>query len=426
MGILYGVPHRSCRLCQGPLSTLLDLGTLALAAFPTPTDPPVATAPLVLMSCDACGLVQLQHTVDPDRLYRQYWYRSSINEAMRAELTTIVQAALRTVSCHAGDLVLDVGANDGYLLSQYLLQRAHWHTTRIAVEPAANLQSACQQHAEILVPEYFPPPDLSVLDDWVGRVKVLTSIAMIYDLEDPQRFVQAVDRLLHRDGVWIVQFQDLAQMVDATAFDNICHEHLTYWSLSTFSRLLQAAGGDLQIVHAERRPINGGSLRLLIQRHVHPVAASVDHLLLLERLSVGWQALERFAWHVQAAAQQIGGVLQKAESLGRVIDLYGASTKANTLLQYCQLGGGLIRQAWERNAEKYGRLTATGIPIVAEEEGREDPPDLLLAGIWQFRDGILDRETEFLAGGGQILFPLPEVDLVGSFATGGTGHHDAD
>lgn len=412
MSLLHTPPRRTCRLCQGSLSPLLDLGTLALAAFPTPMDPPVATAPLVLTSCDACGLVQLQHTVDPDRLYRQYWYRSSINETMRAELTDIVQAALRTVSCHSGDLVFDVGANDGYLLSQYLLQRAHWHTTRIAVEPAANLQAACQQHAEILVPDYFPPPDLSVLDDWAGRVKVLTSIAMIYDLEDPAAFVRGVDRLLHRDGVWVVQFQDLGQMVDATAFDNICHEHLTYWSLQTFSRLLQVTGSDLHIVHAERRAINGGSLRLLIQRKVHPVRPSVEQLLLLERLSVGWQALERFAWCVQAAAQQIRAVVQKAESLGRVVDLYGASTKANTLLQYCELDGGLIRQAWERNSEKYGRLTATGIPIVAEDQGRQDPPDLLLIGIWQFRSGVLAREADFLAGGGQILFPLPEVDLV--------------
>lgn len=401
----------ACRLCQGPLDRLLDLGELALSTFPTPGSPAGPLAPLDLRLCRTCELVQLAHTVDPELLYRQYWYRSSTNEAMQAELTDVVRRALQVTSVAAGDVVVDVGANDGYLLSRY--PTFNRQPTRVAYEPARNLRKICAAHTEVLIPECFPVGNEPT---WSMHVKILTSIACFYGADDPHAFVRAVDALLHPDGVWVVQFQDLAQMVDATAFDNICHEHLTYWSLATFGTAL--AGTDLHVVHAERRAINGGSLRLLVQRRAHPVHPSVEHWLLLERLSVGWQALERFAWRVQGARTQIRSLVTAIDDRGLLLDLYGASTKANTLLQYCDLGPGLIRAAWERSLEKVGRQTATGIPIVSEATGRRDPPAVLLVGIWQFREGILQREAEYLAGGGQLLFPLPAVDLVVGGANG--------
>lgn len=397
-----------CRLCGSPaLDPILDLGMLWLPTFPAPgTLDAQPVAPLDLRLCRACSLVQLLHTVDPEILYRQYWYRSSINEAMQAELTDVVRRALQVTSVAADEVVVDVGANDGYLLSQY--PAFNRHPCRIAYEPADNLQEVLAPHAELVIQGYFP----AHAHHHVLKVKILTSIACFYDVEDPCAFVRAVDACLHPDGVWVVQMQDLAQMVDQHAFDNICHEHLTYWSLAAFCTAL--AGTDLHVVHAERRAINGGSLRLLVQRTAHPVHPSVEHLLLLERLSISWQALERFAWHVSEARTMIQAMVEESTRRGLTIDLYGASTKANTLLQYCDLGAASIRQAWERNPEKIGRLTATGIPIVEEAEGRAAPPDLLLCGVWQFREHVLHREAEYLRAGGQILFPLPDVDLVGA------------
>jgi hypothetical protein len=410
------IRRTTCRLCDGPiLDPILHLGDYLLTGFPLPSEARAAlpTAPLDFCQCRTCGLAQLRHTVDPKLLYTQYWYRSGINEAMRAELEDIVQAALREVSVTALDRVIDVGANDGYLLSCYPRQRAHWETERIAFEPAHNLQLECRRHCEVLVADYFPASKAHVLESlpvWEKRIKIITSIAMFYDLDDPHSFVEMVDRLLHPDGVWIVQFQDLGQMVDQAAFDNICHEHLTYFSMEAFTRLLPGRG--LHVTHAERRPINGGSLRLHVRRLEFPEDRTVEHALLLERLSVDWQALERFAWTVGAANRQIRDVVEQAASKHLTIDLYGASTKANTLLQYCGLGPRRIRQAWERNAEKVGRVTATGIPIVSEQQGRGSPPDMLLVGIWQFRDHVLEREAAYLKAGGRVLFPLPEVDLV--------------
>jgi NDP-4-keto-2,6-dideoxyhexose 3-C-methyltransferase len=400
---------RPCRTCRGPLSPLLDLGILDLPRFPLPGDPPPPQAPLDLRVCDACRLVQLAHTVAPDLLYRQYWYRSSINEAMRAELIAVVQAALLEVNLYPQDLVVDVGANDGYLLSQYPTQRAHWQATRIGIEPAENLREACAAHCEVLIPGYFPPPAGGTLQQIAQEVKILTSIAMFYGLDDPTKFVRAVDQILHVDGVWILQLQDLAQMIETTAFDNICHEHLTYWSLSAFVWFLDHCGVDLQVTHAERRAINGGSLRIVVRRRAYPVQPSVADLMQAEQASIGWQALGGFAWQVGEIQKQIAAVVEDAAA---TIDLYGASTKGSTLLQVCGITHPRIRQAWERNPEKFGRTT-NGIPIVSEDQGHADPPDVLLATIWQFRDTVLLREAEFIRQGGRILFPLPEVDIVG-------------
>jgi NDP-4-keto-2,6-dideoxyhexose 3-C-methyltransferase len=213
--------------------------------------------------------------------------------------------------------------------------------------------------------------------------------------------------------VWIVQFQDLDQMLKATAFDNICFEHLCYYSLASFERLIQPYG--LAVVDAEVRTINAGSYRLYIQ---HDAVSAVRHIGGLGRVEQlrareagceDWQTLEIFAWRVGEARRQIQSAIT-ATAPG-TIDLYGASTKANTLLQYCGLDERVIRQAWERSPEKIGRTTVTGIPIVSEETGRADPPAALVAGIWQFREAILEREAAYLDQGGAILFPLPEVDL---------------
>jgi hypothetical protein len=403
---------RDCRACGARLDTILHLGDLHPSAFPPRGAPLPPVVPLDFCACAACRLVQLRHTVDPETMFRQYWYRSGINEVMRAELADVVRMAIGRVGrrWQASDLIIDVGANDGTLLAEYRKDPATFDVPRIAYEPAVNLQAALAPHAEVRIAEFFPGP----IEGRAGRVKILTSIACVYDLDDPGAFVQAVKTLLHPEGVWVVQFQDLDQMLKATAFDNICFEHLCYYSLASFERLIQPHG--LTVVDAEVRAINAGSYRLYIQHAERPITSSaisgfvrVAQLRDAEAGCEEWQTLETFAWRVGEARRQIQSAIT-ATAPGTV-DLYGASTKANTLLQYCGLDHTVIRQAWERSPEKVGRTTVTGIPIVSEETGRADPPAALLAGIWQFRDQILEREAAYLDQGGAILFPLPEVDL---------------
>jgi NDP-4-keto-2,6-dideoxyhexose 3-C-methyltransferase len=390
-----------CRMCNSQnLDLVLSLGTLALSTFPKPGDD-LPKAPLDWMICAQCDMVQLRHSVNVDQLFRQYWYLSGINEAMRAELADIAEQARRiTGPLKATDSVIDIGANDGTLL-EAIGPVPH----RIAFEPAHNLYRTLRGHCDFLVSDFFPGSEREV---GMAQAKLITSIAMFYDLDDPFSFVQGVQRLLHPEGVWIVQFQDLLQMLQAAAVDNICHEHVTYPTLKDLKRLCEVAG--LEVVDAERRAINGGSLRLYV-RHagVQAPTPRVADLLYQERDS--YDLLQSFVHRVEASKAQIQDLVRQAGSLGPV-DVYGASTKFNTLSQYCGLDWTNIRHAVERSEEKWGRTTVTGIPIVSEELWREDPPPTTLIGIWQFRDQIMLRESGYLADGGAFICPLPRPEVI--------------
>jgi hypothetical protein len=403
-----------CRACRSGLEPLVDLGDICLSGFPARDEADRPRAPLLLCACGACRLVQLGHTVSRDDLFCHYWYQSGINETMRDELASVVEdAVMRVGEMTPNDVVLDIGANDGTLLTHYRtlgLNPLHDGPIRVAYEPARNLQEALRLAADVIVADYFPEryKEIQRLE---GRVKIITSIAMVYAVNALAPFLAAIAALLHRDGVWIVQFQDLAQMLQTRAFDNICHEHLCYFSLESFGKLLVPYG--LQVVDAGRRAINGGSLRLTVQHSGHQVDRHVMERLAEESGCQQWTALEAFDARVQETIRHIRGAVTPWIGRGRTVDLYGASTKANTLLQVCHVDHRVLRQAWERSPEKVGRRTVgTDIPIVSEEDGRADPPDALLVGIWQFREAILVRESAFLRSGGTLIFPLPNVDLV--------------
>lgn len=392
----------TCRSCQGQLYSVFDLGPIVPSDFLLPTKPDGPALPLDLCLCESCYLVQLQHTVDPESLFRQYWYVSGTNEAMQAELASVVASVLPSVQ--RLDRVIDIGANDGTLLHCY-----PDHVHKIAFEPAHNLIDRCGQVADVTYNEFFPGYASSCLED--HSAQVITSIACFYDVDDPISFVAEIDRLLCFTGTWVVQMQDLAQMLQSRAFDNIVHEHLITYSLQSFMDLL--VGFDLKVVHAERRAINGGSLRIVVQRRNQRVRPLVDVLLTKEEPYGQPDALERFAWQAGQVRTQLQEMIHAASAQGP-IDLYAASTKSSTLLQYCGLDASLIRQAAERTPEKVGRVTSgTRIPVVSEEQWRKDPAPTSIIGAWQWAEGFIRREATYLAEGGRFLQPLPTVRLIG-------------
>lgn len=416
--------RNTCRACvdSPPLERLLDLGLLHLSAFPQdplalPEFPPV---PLTLMVCPLCWLVQLRHTTPFPWLFgREYWYRSGVNETMRAELEDVVWDGIERVGgLKPDDLVLDIGANDGTLLSTYG-RRA----IRMAFEPSTSLNKYLRPHADLLFADAFPPEAPSVLLDvhkYDGRVKVATAIAMVYDLEDPNRFFTHLADLLAPDGILILQFQDLLQMVEKTAFDCICHEHLEYYSLYSLATLLNHH--RLDVVDVMPRTINGGSLRVIVQKRGRPIPRPGAERV-LEQIKREYQAgltnpliyteFQKFAHRIQAAKGQVQASIAYVAAQGGSVDLLGASTKGNTLLQVFDLDHRQIRRAIERDPIKIGRYVGqTGIPIVGEPCGRADAADLWLSPIWQFKDALIQREQEYLRQGGAILFPLPAMEVV--------------
>ncbi len=388
----------ACRACGSDrLEEVLDLGHLCISDFPLPGDGEPDRAPLTLVQCQDCTLVQLRHTVDRDRLYRNYYYRSGTNETMVAALREIVEEATRRVRLERGDWAVDIGANDGTLLAMY----PEW-LNAIGYEPALDLCHEAMGNGAIVLHDYFPPDYTMPVP-----VKIITSIAMFYDVDDPNAFVAAIKDWLHPDGVWVVQFQDLHHMLACNGFDNICHEHLTYWSIRPLRMLLERHG--LRIDGASHNATNGGSIRLIVRhgpvREPDPPGRYQCHDTAIR--------LGNFAQEAERLKADTLALLRDLKAQGKAVGAIGASTKFNTLAQYYGLGPDLITAIGDRNLEKHGRFTVTGIPIISEEEMRAARFDYLFVGPWHFLESFRRREASWEARGGRWIVPLPHLVIVG-------------
>ena len=397
----------ACRCCgSSRLETVLDLGNLCISDFVKPGDPE-DRAPLELVVCLDCSLVQLRHTVERDRLYRgEYWYRSATNESMVAALRDVVEDACSRVQLEERNTILDIGCNDGTMLKMYPTARYHC----IGFEPAKNLGPNLVYQdgnlAATIYRDYFPsksPTFASAL--W--KCKIITSIAMFYDLDDPNSFVKAIKEWLHPDGVWIVQFQDLRAMLTVNGFDNVCHEHLMYLSELAFTELVSRHG--LMVTDVSTNNTNGGSVRYVVKHGDAPTPARAW----TTAFGDAWELI-KFGQKVDQLKKQTLDLLWKLRTDGKLVLGLGASTKFNTLAQYYDLTPGLLPAIVERAPEKVGRFTVgTHIPIISEEEGEQLEPDYYLLGPWHFVDSFRKRYATFLARGGQFILPLPVLTTLG-------------
>ena len=403
----------TCRACGGPIIGVFDLGAHWPSEFPEFLGEHARPrVPLNLIRCHRCGLIQLEHTVPPEWMFKEhYWYRSGLNEAMVRALDSVVWAAIAEVPLHSKMTVLDIGANDGTLLSLYKKRLGGGCPLRIAFEPAGNLRAELRAHAEAVVPDFFPQPEHPLVVP--EALDVITSIACFYAHPDPGKFCAEVKRLLRPEGVWINQLAYLPKILSNSAYDSICHEHLTYWSLSPMIRLLHRWG--LEVFDAEEVAVNEGSIRLMIGHEGRrPVRARVSEILgreeelRLRDTNDPYLALKRSAEMIR---EDILSEIIDVQSRGGIVDLLGASTKGNTLLQWCGLYPPTVRRAIERSPEKWGRYTVTGVPIVSEEEGRRDPAALLIVLPWAFRDQLIERERGKWPRGTKLLFPMPSMEV---------------
>lgn len=383
----------TCRACyDGGLEEVLNLGVQYLPRYLDQIDLASPRAPLRLMRCAACGLLQLGDTVQADELFRKFWYRSSVNRTMRDAMCDLVEAGL---AFHRSGTWVDIGANDGYLLSQVPSR-----FTRIAVEPAENFVPELQEHYDFVIPDYF-----SANHERLRNCEVITSAAMFYDLDDPGAFVADIAKCLARDGVWINQLNDAPTTIEANAFDSICHEHLCYYDLGTLKNLYRQHG--LVIVKVQHNAVNGGSIRVFAKHSGVPTD-------ILGSRSVRLADVQAFARRVMKWKERMGDLMRGTLAYRGPLWCYGASTKGSVLLQY--LGAErLVIGAADRNPAKVGKLMAgTWIPITDEATMRKSKPDYLLVLPWSrdFVREFLNREAEILKAGTTFILPLPNPELL--------------
>jgi NDP-4-keto-2,6-dideoxyhexose 3-C-methyltransferase len=345
-------------------------------------------------------------------LYHNYWYRSGVNRTMTENLHEIAQAAERLVDLQPGDLVIDIGCNDGTLLDGYRTKGLRY----LGFDPSDMTRYAIEKGYDVVRDFYSYEALRRRHPD--QRAKVVTSIAMFYDLEDPRAFVADVAQALAEDGIWVMELHYLPTMLEMNAFDAIVHEHLEYYSLAVIERLIAEAG--LETVRAELNEMNGGSIRLFIGRAgkiaLDPADARALQEIRIREFELALDSAEpyeRFAAGAIRVRDELAKLCRRLTDEGKTIHVYGASTKGNTILQYANLDSTVVPYAADRNPDKHGSETiATRIPIISEEESREMRPDYYLALPWHFLDEFLERETEFLERGGRFIVPLPEVRIV--------------
>jgi NDP-4-keto-2,6-dideoxyhexose 3-C-methyltransferase len=384
----------SCRACgAGSITHVLDLGIQYLPRFVKEPDQTLPKAPLHLVRCAACGLLQLEHTVNPDLLYREFWYRSGINQTMREALGNLVANGIRYVS---EGRWLDIGANDGYLLSRVPIS---FHKT--ACEPALNFRADLEEHADEAVMEYFSHEAVD------GKTfTMITSAAMFYDLDDPGHFLDSIRLSLEPGGFWINQLNDSPTMIKANAFDSICHEHLCYYDLWTLQGLYKRHG--LTIVDLSFNDVNGGSARVTARRTADVMDGEPMSLLGVPKL--GSAEVEGFAARTEAWRDVFGAMI---EHLTGAIWCYGASTKGSTLLQYLGSTVGLVTAVADRNPMKHGlKMVGTWHPIRSEAEFRETRPSYAIVLPWAFKSEFDERERTTRARGTKFIYPLPDISVV--------------
>jgi len=391
---------------------VVDLGHQALTGvFPKTASETVPTAPLELLWSPESGLVQLRHSVEPEVMYGEnYGYRSGLNPTMVNHLQRKVRWLEDSYGTEDFNVVVDVGSNDGTLLNSYRSK----NLVRVGFDPVAGKYLDYYHEGARVVPDFFSSSAFLGLGS--GKAKIITSIAMFYDLEDPIGFVRQISDSLLPEGVWHFEQSYLPAMLRTTSYDTICHEHLEYYYLSVVQKILALNG--LRILDVQTNSINGGSFAVTaaFEGSSHEANDPVIDWLFRQEKNLGLDTPEpynMFRERVFKHRDDLRSLVLALKEAGKVVAAYGASTKGNVLLQFCGFGPDEISCVAEVNPEKFGSFTpGSKIPILSEDEVRKLKPDYMLVLPWHFKDFIIEKERDFLNQGGRLIFPLPEIDIV--------------
>lgn len=402
-----------CRISGSKnLITMLSLGEQCLTGvFPKSPSEEITKGPLDLVWCPDSGLLQLKHSYDLNEMYGDnYGYRSGLNASMVRHLTQKIHFLERLVEPSDDDLVLDIGSNDATSLKAYTAK-----CRRVGVDPTGKKFKAFYRDGISLIPDFFSA-EVFAAHFPVEKAKIITSIAMFYDLEEPIKFVRDIESVLADDGVWHFEQSYMPSMLRTNAYDTICHEHLEFYSFRVVSDLLDACG--LRVVDVQMNAVNGGSFAVTAckTKAKYKSNTPVIQWMLKQEDDMGLDTpkpYREFETRVFEHRKRLKELINALVSDGKKILGYGASTKGNVLLQFCGFSKEQIPFIAEVNEDKFGCYTpGTNIPIISDKEAKAMNPDYYLVLPWHFKNDILARETEYLASGGKFIFPMPEIEII--------------
>ncbi len=417
---MYKTIHK-CRICGNTnLKSVVDLGMQSLTGVFPQTFQEVESGPLELVKCvpdeknlSVCGLLQLRHSFDCNKMYGEnYGYRSGLNKSMVDHLTQITKEIKDQISFCKNDLVIDIGSNDSTLLRSYGIDGLDY----VGMDPTGDKFKKYYPKWITLVADFFSAENLIKIRGGGQKAKVITSIAMFYDLEEPIKFACDIEKILADDGIWVMEQSYLPSMLETNSYDTICHEHLEFYCLAQIEWIVNAAG--MRVINVSLNDANGGSFRVTVAKKnskftenetVKRVREYEDRQHLCTLLPFDY-----FNENIVKSKKEILSLFDKCKKEGKKVYGYGASTKGNVLLQYCGITSKDIIAIAEVNEDKFGRVTpGSRIPIVSEEVAKRDDPDYFIVLPWHFRQNILDKEKEYILNSDcKFVFPLPKLEIV--------------
>ena len=408
-----GVRISQCRSCaSSALEPVLDLGTTPLAdRLPTVDDlaEPEPVAPLEVVRCNRCSLLQLTYTVDPEELFcRNYPYFSSVSPQLMAHFEASSLEIIRERRLGPGSRVIELASNDGYMLRHF----ASAGIPVLGIDPASGPAQAAIASGIPTLQAFFTLGLAEELVERGDRADVVLANNVLAHVADLDGFVRGIETLLAPDGVAVIEAPYLVDLVNHCEFDTIYHQHLCYFSVTALDALFRPRG--LYLERIVRTSIHGGSLRLFLGKKDRP-DASVGALLEEEsKAGIGSSGYYHgFAGRVRRLREELLTYLAELRRSGKRLAGYGAAAKACTLLSYCGIGTETLEYVVDASPRKHGRfMPGNRLPIVPPSMLHDRPPDVLVILAWNFSDEIMRQQQAFAARGGRFLVPVPRVRIV--------------
>ncbi|WP_440915385.1 class I SAM-dependent methyltransferase [Candidatus Pelagibacter sp.] len=413
MKVFYKI--KKCRVCgNNKLKNIIDLNKQYIqGSFIKKNNPKpyLKKIPLLLVLCPKCFLVQLSHTVRKEILYKNYWYESGINHTMRSHLQKLTITCSNLIKKKEPTKVLDIGCNDGTLLNFYSKR-----FKKYGIDPSQITKKIKKKDIHV-INDFFPPKKKNALSNL--KFDLITSIAMFYDLQNPNIFVKKIKKHLEKDGIWIFELSYLLDMIKLNSFDTICHEHLEYYSLHSLTYLMNKH--DLKIFNVSKNTINGGSIRCFVTHKNNIIYDDLKKNKKLTNFLLKEKKLEikklniykKFNKKIFNIKKRLRLKIDEIILKNKKVYVLGASTKGNTILQYLNIDSKITPYAIERNKQKIGAKTiGSNIKIISEDAVKNSEPDYKLVLPWHFKSEIISRELKYIKKGGKLIFPLPRVLVI--------------
>lgn len=399
----------NCRNCKKNLKRkIINIGNQCISSvFPKKIQNNLKKYPLDLFICNFCELVQFKKTPPFQDMYGlTYGYHTSLSPLMIKHIKEKFKFINKQKFLKKRSYILDIGSNDGTFLNFFSKKNKNFNL--YGIDPSAIKFKKYYEKNINLIVDYFSKESLNNIDN---KFDLITSFAMFYDIEDPNKFCSDINYLLNKNGVWMLELSYFPLLLKNLTYDQICHEHLCYYTLISFNKIISKH--NLQILDFSFNEINGGSVEIICAKKnsVHkPQTEKIKEQLLFEK-TINYNSFNKFNDRIENTKKTLNFILSKINK--REIIAYGASTKGNIVLNHCEINNKQIKYICDANPYKYNRYTpGSNLKIISKKEMRSKKPKYLLVLIWSFRKEVIKQEINFLKKGGKLIFHLPIFHIV--------------